>query len=170
MRSALSSSIVGRFRAFASNTRGGSAAEFAIVAAPFVLVLLAILQIGIYYMYQAALDTGVIKEADALHSAFTTGTFAAPSDAAVKQNVATFAGGLIANNSTLAVNVAPLSTLSSSIVPITDGGDSWGSPSTDGTAGTTLVIRAQSNALVFAPGFSSLSTVTSTAIVRRQGT
>jgi Flp pilus assembly protein TadG len=160
----------GRFSAFTRNASGASAVEFAIVCAPFLTLLLSILQIGIFYMTQAALNTGVVKEADALRTAFTTGTFAPPSDSAVKTNVATFAGGIIANNSTLMVNVAPLTTLSAATVAITDGGDSWGSAANDGVSGTTLVLRAQSNVLVFAPGFGSLAKVRASAIVRRQGT
>jgi hypothetical protein len=49
------------------------------------------------------------------------------------------------------------------LVAITDGTVDFGSTT------STLVLRAQATIVAFAPGFSSLSKVTSSAMLRRQG-
>ncbi len=135
------------------------------VAAPFFFLLLAILQVGVYYMTQSALDAGVIRTADALRTSFTTGTtFTAPSAATVKSNVVTNAGGLVHNDSTLAVDVRQVSNLSAAAVPITDGTADFG------TSNSALALRAQASVISFAPYFGQLLKARSSAIVRRQGT
>jgi len=150
---------------FGRNSRATSAVEFAIIATPFFLALICTVQIGIYYFTQAALDVGVLQTAQTLYSGFRTGTTPyLPSASALKSSVATLSGGLITNGSTLAVQIQPMSNLSSGSVPITDGVNNYGSTT------STLVLRAQANVVAFAPGFSTLTVATSSAIVRRQGT
>jgi Flp pilus assembly protein TadG len=154
-----------RLKLLLRHEAGTSAVEFAIVAVPFFMLLTGFCQLGIYYMTQAALDAGVIKTIEILRTNFTTGTSAVlPSGAALKAYVVANSGGLISNNSTLSVEIRQLSSLSSSSVAIVDGTADYGSTS------STLVLRAQSQAVTFAPGFGSLSIVNSTALVRRQGT
>jgi Flp pilus assembly protein TadG len=48
-----------RFLQFLFGREGGVASEFALVAAPFIALLLAILQVGLIYFAQAALETDV---------------------------------------------------------------------------------------------------------------
>ena len=54
-----------RFLQFLFGREGGVASEFALVAAPFIALLLATLQVGLIYFAQAALETDV--EASARH-------------------------------------------------------------------------------------------------------
>jgi Flp pilus assembly protein TadG len=150
---------------FWRNSDAASAVEFAIVSAPFLFLLMAVVQVGIFYMTQSALDTGVIRTAETLRNNFTTGSSATLLNAAaLKSSVATNAGSLVTNNSTLAVEIRQLSNLSSSAVAIVDGTNDYG------TTTSTLVIRAKFTAITLAPGLSGLSTLTSSALVRRQGT
>jgi Flp pilus assembly protein TadG len=148
---------------FARDSGGASAVEFAIVSGPFLFVLLAVLQMGIYYMTQSSLDTGVIRTADALRSSFTSTSATLPPATTLKSNVATYGGGMVQNNSSLAVEIRPLTSLSAANVPITDGTANYG------TTTSTLVLRAQTSVLSFAPGFGSLAVARSAALVRRQG-
>ena len=48
---------------FWRSTHATSAVEFAIVALPFFMLVLCILQLGVFYFAQSALDTGVLKTA-----------------------------------------------------------------------------------------------------------
>jgi Flp pilus assembly protein TadG len=150
-------------RAFGGNTAGASAVEFSIVALPFLFLLLGVLQVAIYYMAQSSLDSGVISTAESLRSSFTTATPTFPNASTLKANVVANSGGMIHNNTSLAVEIRQLTTLDGSILPITDGTIDYGSVT------STLVLRAQSAVTVFAPGFGSLANVRSSAIVRRQG-
>jgi hypothetical protein len=54
--------LVGTARALLRDTRGTEAVELAIVIFPFLYVLLVIIQMGLYYMTQSALDAGVNTE------------------------------------------------------------------------------------------------------------
>ena len=154
--------LTARFR---RDERAASAVEFAIVCGPFFFLLLAVLQLGIFYMSQSALDTGVIKTAETLRTNFTTGTTATLLDSAsLRSSVVTNAGGLISNDSTLGVEIRQITALNTAVVPIANGTNDYGSNT------STLVLRAQSTVITFAPGLSGLSTVSSSAIVRRQGT
>jgi Flp pilus assembly protein TadG len=138
--------------------------EFAIVSMPFVLLLLCSLQIGLYYFTQAALDSGVLATAQTLYSGFRTGTTPTlPGASSLKSSVATLSGGLIQNNSTLAVQIQPVTNLSSGTVAITDGVNNYG------TTTSTLMLRAQAQVVTLAPGFGVLTVATSSALVRRQG-
>jgi Flp pilus assembly protein TadG len=142
-----------------------SAVEFAIVAAPFFFLLMAVTQVGIFYMAQSALDTGVAKTAETLRTNFTTGTTATLLGAsALKSSVVTSAGAMITNDSTLAVEIRQLTSLSSASVPIVDGTVDYGSTT------STLVLRAKSTVVTLAPGLGGLNTIYSSALVRRQGT
>jgi Flp pilus assembly protein TadG len=155
-------SLTARFR---RDERAASAVEFAIVCGPFFFLLLGVLQLGIFYMSQSALDTGVIKTAETLRTNFTTGTTATlPDSNTLRSSVVTNAGGLISNDSTLSVEIRQLIGLNTAGVPIADGTNDYGSNT------STLVLRAQSTVVTFAPGLSGLSTVSSSAILRRQGT
>jgi Flp pilus assembly protein TadG len=150
-----------RAQSFVRDRRGASAVEFAIVAAPFFFLLMWLLQLGIYFMTQIALDNGVIVEAETVRAGLVTGNL--PSAATVKAGVVTGAGALVSNNSTLKVEVRTLADLSAGAVAIVDGATDYG------TTTSTLVLRASGQVISFAPGFGSINTVTSAALVRRQG-
>ncbi|MFZ0846565.1 MAG: TadE/TadG family type IV pilus assembly protein [Pseudolabrys sp.] len=141
--------------------RGASAVEFAIVATPFFFLLMWMLQLGIYFMTQVALDNGLIAEAETIRENLVVGT--KPSAATIKAGVVTNAGALISNNSTLMVEIRTLADLDSGAVPIVDGATDYG------TTSSTLVLRASGQVISFAPGFGSINTVTSAVLVRRQG-
>ncbi|WP_158815146.1 TadE/TadG family type IV pilus assembly protein [Methylocapsa sp. S129] len=150
---------------FLHDGRGAAAIEFAIVSSPFILLLVALLQMCLYFMAQSALDSGVLRTAETLRNNFTTGaTPTLPNAAALKAAVVASAGGLINNDSTSAVEIRELILLDSAAVPIVDGTNDYGSTT------SVLVLRAQASVLIFAPGFSSLAKVQSAALVRRQGT
>ncbi len=150
---------------FARDVRAATAVEFAIVAAPFFAVLLAILQLAIFYMTQSALNAGVVLTAENLRISFSTGTtLTFPSAATLKSNVSANAGAMIANTAATSVEIRQLVNLDASIVPIVDG------TMDTGTNTSVLVLRAQTQAFSFAPLFSSLLMARSSAIVRRQGT
>jgi len=164
----------GVFRRFGRESIAASAVEFAIVATPFIFLVLGILQISVYYMAQSSLDAGVVSAANCLRSTFTTASLPAancpfttttPSASAIKTQVVAASGGLVHNDSTLLVEIRQLANLSSSIIAIADGTTDYGSSTTN-----VLVIRGQSKVVVFAPGLGSLAYVRSSAIVRRQGT
>ena len=150
---------------FARDSRGAAALEFAMVSAPFIFLLVAILQMGLYFMAQSSLDSGVVRTAETLRNNFTTGTTPTLLNAAaLKTSVVANAGGLINNDSTSAVEIRQLTSLDSAAVPIVDGTVDYGSTT------SVLVLRAQASVMVFAPGFSSLGQIKSAALVRRQGT
>jgi Flp pilus assembly protein TadG len=162
MRRGQRTGLIGRF---IRDRRASSAVEFAIVAAPFFFLLMAVTQVGIFYMAQSALDTGMAKTAETLRTNFTTGTTATLLGAsALKSSVVTSAGAMITNDSTLAVEIRQLTSLSSVSVPIVDGTVDYGSTT------STLVLRAQSTVITLAPGLGGLNTIYSSALVRRQGT
>ena len=151
------------FRAlsFARDQRGASAVEFAIVAGPFFFVLMWLVQLGVLFMTQTALDTGLISATEIIRAGLTTGNL--PNAASIKSSVVTSAGGLITNDSTLSVEIRTLADLNSATVPITDGVTDYG------TTTSTLVLRASARVFSFAPGFGTINTITSAALVRRQG-
>lgn len=155
----------GHLRRFARSTEGSNAIEFAILAVPFILLIVGIIQISIYFVAQAALDIGVSKTAETLRLAFNTSTVTSssfPTSATLKSRVATYAGGLINNNSSLAVEIQPMTSLTSAGVTIVDATKNYGSNR------SVLALRARSTVPSFLPGFSSWY-VTSSALVRRQG-
>jgi Flp pilus assembly protein TadG len=159
------SRATGLIRRFIRDRRASSAVEFAIVAAPFFFLLMAVTQVGIFYMAQSALDTGVAVTATTLRNNFTTGTTATLLGAsALKSSVVTSSGAIITNDSTLAVEIRQLTSLSSAPVPIVDGTVDYGSTT------STLVLRAQSSVITLAPGLGGLNKIYSSALVRRQGT
>ncbi len=140
--------------------------EFAIIVWPFLFVLLTIIQMGLFYMTQSALDAGVNGEAVALRNMFNSAaTPTLPTAAQLKQAVVNAAGGLVYDTGALAVEVRQLASLDASSVAITDGVVDFGTTTLD----TPLALRAQANVVAFAPGFGSLITVTSSAVVRREG-
>lgn len=150
--------------AFLRSERAASAVEFAMLAGPFFVVLLCILQIGIFYFAQSALDNGVLETSQTLYTNFRTGAVATlPNASALKTSVANNAGSMISNNATLAVEIRPISGLTGGAVAITDGHNDYG------TTTSTLVLRAQTNVVTFAPFFSAIAVATSSAVVRRQG-
>jgi Flp pilus assembly protein TadG len=157
--------MIGAVGRFFYDRRAASAVEFALVAAPFFYLLMGITQVGIFYMVQSALDTGVSNTALTLRANFNTGTTAVLLDAGtLKSSVVASSGSLIANNSGLAVEIRQLTSLASGNVPIADGTVDYGSNT------STLVLRAQSTVMTLAPGLGGLNTVYSSAMVRRQGT
>jgi len=153
-----------RLYGFCHNRSGASAVEFAIVAIPFLFLVLGILQVGIYYMVQSSLNAGVVSTAATLRSCVVTSPLAS-CDSTLKASVVANSGGMIYNNATLAVDLRLLTTLDSPSIAISDGTiDSVSANST-----VVMVLRAQSSVFTFAPGFGSLAKVRSSAIVRLQG-
>ncbi|MBV9077863.1 MAG: pilus assembly protein [Methylobacteriaceae bacterium] len=143
---------------------GAAAVEFALVAAPFILILLATLQIGLFYLAQSALDAGVIKTADALRTNFSLANPATSPDAAtLKDNVKSNAGPFAKNASQLAVEIRPVTGLAAASVPVTDGTADYG------TTTSILVLRAVASVPVLWPGLSQVFQARASAIVRRQG-
>ncbi len=146
---------------FARDQRGASAVEFAIVAAPFFLLIVWLLQLGVYVITQVSLDNGLIAEGEAVREDLVAGTL--PSISTIKSGVVSGAGALLSNNSTLAVELRTLADLDTGSVAITDGFIDYG------TTTSTLVLRASGQVISFAPGFGSINRVTSAVLVRRQG-
>ena len=164
LRQSRTSSRLDRLRTFVRDTRGVVALEFAILALPFLIFMIATMQVAVFYITQAALDNGVLRTAEQTRVGFATGTAVTlPTAETLKANVVQYAGALITNNANLAVELRQLSSLSGGSVAITDGVVDVG--------GTTsaLVLRAKAKVAIFAPGFSTLTWVTSTAMVRRLG-
>jgi Flp pilus assembly protein TadG len=148
---------------FLRDRRGASAVEFAMVASPFILLLMALLQMSIYFMAQFALDTGVTKTAQILQNTFNSGSSIVPSAATLKADVVSGAGGLI-SSSTAAVEIRQLTSLASGKVAIVDGtNQSCSTPA-------ILVLRAQAQVMNFAPGFSKLGKVEASAVLACSGT
>ncbi len=149
---------------FIRDRRASSAVEFAIVCMPFVLLLLAIMQLGIFYMAQSALDTAVIRTVETLRTNFNTGSAATLMNAAaLKSSVVANAGGMVTTGS-VSVEIQPLANLSGTVVPIVDGTVDYG------TNTSALVLRARATVMTITPGLSGLNTVNSSAMIRRQGT
>jgi Flp pilus assembly protein TadG len=161
MKLALRFSLWLRAGRFACDESGASAVEFAIVAAPFFLLIVWLLQLGIYVMTQVSLDNGLIAEGEIVRENLVAGTL--PSISTIKSGVVTGAGALLSNSSTLAVELRTLADLDTGSVAITDGFTDYG------TSTSTLVLRASGQVISFAPGFGSINTVTSAVLVRRQG-
>jgi len=143
---------------------GASAVEFAIVLAPFVFLLLGLVQMGVYYYAQISLDTGVLKTAEYLNTDFRTGsgTPTLPDAATLKNDVQTY-GGAFNSSSNLSVEIRQLTSLTSGLVAIVDGTVDYGGTN------SILALRGQANLTIFAPMLGSLATVRSSALVRRQG-
>ena len=142
-----------------------SAVEFALVSSPLIVLMLGLMQMGIYFMTQSSLDSGVSRTAETLRNNFTTGTTPTLLNAAaLKTAVVSNAGGLLNNDSTAGVEIRQLVSIDSAIVPIVDGTVDYGSTT------SVLVLRAQAQVMIFVPGLSGLAKVQSSAIIRRQGT
>ena len=150
-------------RAFVHDRRGVAAVELALLALPFILLVLAVMQLGDYYMTQVALDGATVKTAENLRSVFSTGTTpVTPSGASLKSTIVAGSGTGVTSGG-LIVEVQPLANLSSGAVTITDGYTNYG------TAWTPLVLRAKYTFSTFMPGWAATWSVNSSAIVRRQG-
>jgi len=152
-----------RFRHLMRDECGTSSLEFAIVSTPFLFFVLGILQVSIFYYEQLALNAGIVNTADYLRSSFAAAAPVYPDAATLKTKVATKSGGLIKNNTTLLVDLRPLSQLQSAVVPIVD------QTTPDyGASGAVLILRAQTTALKIAPMFSPMMQVRSGALIRRK--
>lgn len=148
-------------RALRRDQRGSSAVEFSIVALPFILTLLAILQMSIYYMTQSALDAGVMHAGDSLVNTFYGS--ATPVIPNLNTLVANASGGLI-SASTVKVDLQPFSNLTTALVPITN------NVANTGVAQQVIALRAQAPVVNFLPGIGSyLLVVRSSVLIRRQG-
>ena len=103
------------------DTDGATAVEFALIALPFSLIVLIIIQMGIVYVSQSALDVGVVKTGDTLlNSFYAGGTPNLMTGSSLKASVANGAGAMITNDSTLAVEIRQLATLDAAVTPIVD--------------------------------------------------
>jgi Flp pilus assembly protein TadG len=156
---ALGKSSLYWLRCLRRDRSGVTAIETALVLPPFVILLLMIIEVGIYFILQSSLDLGVLTTGEGLQTAMAVGRGYSPPDAAVlKASIAANGGAaiLVAN---LAVDVRQLSTLSVGNQPVVDGSYDWGG------SGSILVVRAQTTTQ-FLPGTSVL-TMMSASIVRR---
>jgi Flp pilus assembly pilin Flp len=150
-------------RRFANDETGSNAIEFAILAMPFMLLLISVVQIAIFFVAQAALDIGLLRTAEGLRVNFYTASVTSfPNASTLKTRVATYAGGLIVANTNLSVEIRPLTSLTSAVVPVVDATNDYG------TTTSVLALRAWSKVPSFLPGVPSW-VVTSSALVRRQG-
>jgi len=158
--SRLGATMQRRRRGLSGERRGTSAVELAILFFPFIYILLVILQMGVYYMAQSALDAGVNATANALRNSFNTGsTPVLPSGSSLKTSVAHDAAGL-AGSSNLAVDLRLLTNLDAGAVAISDG-------TVDNiTTNVPIVLRASANVITLAPGFGALTYVESSAVLR----
>jgi Flp pilus assembly protein TadG len=149
-----------RRRGLPGDRRGTNTVEFAIVFFPFIYAVLFVLQMGLYYMTQSALDAGVNTTANALRNSFNTGASPVlPSGATLKSTVASNAGGLVTSTG-LAVDLRLLTTLDAGAVAISD-------QTVDSvSANVPIVLRASVQVTTLAPGFGALTKVQSTAILR----
>jgi hypothetical protein len=151
-------------RALLRDRRGTEAVELAIVIFPFLYVLLVIIQMGLYYMTQSALDAAVNNTASYYRNSWNTGAVGAatmPSGSALKAQLISNGTGLINENASLVVDLRLLTTLDGGAVPIAD-------QTVDaGIAGIVpIVLRARTKVVTLAPGFGSLTQVQSAAILR----
>ena len=147
---------------FHRDERGSSAVEFSIIIMPFILVVMMVLQMGIYYMTQSALDTGVARTADYLIKQYYSGsTPVIPTPANLKAMVVTNAAGFV-KSGVLKVELRKFSSLTNALVPIVDGTQD------PNVANDMMALRAEATVIGFVPGFSALTVVRSSALVRRQ--
>lgn len=146
-------------RGFRRDRRGIAAIEAAFVVPPFVLLLFLIIETGVYFILQSALDVGVLSTAESLRTSMSVGSGFSPPAAATLKSTITSNGGAVLSVSAVSVDVRQLATLSAGAVAIADGSDDWGG------SGSVLVVRAQAT-MLFLPGFTA-PTIVSTSIVRR---
>jgi Flp pilus assembly protein TadG len=147
---------------FLRDKRGSSAVEFAIVSIPFIFTLLFIVQMAIYYMAQSSLDAGVIQTADYLVNLYNSTTVPSVTAGSLKTLIYSKSGGMVKNDSTFLVDLKEFSALASAPVAISNIVDA-------NSPGDVLALRAQGTVVTFMPGFASLATVRSSALIRRQG-
>jgi hypothetical protein len=149
--------------ALARDRKGAAAIDFALLGLPFLLLLMSVMQMGLYYMTQVALDSGTLQTAESLRSVFSTGAApVTPSGSGLKSTIVADSGSGIVSSG-LIVEVQPLANLGGGTVAITDGLTNYGS------AWTPLVLRAKYSFSPFMPGMGSSWSINSSAIVRRQG-
>jgi Flp pilus assembly protein TadG len=146
-------------RFLTSDSHGIATLEAAFVMPPFLFLLLLIVETGVYFILQSALDVGVLATAESLRSSMQAGSsFSPPTAAALKATINTNSGVPV-GTSGLSVDVQQLTTLTAATVAITDGNDDWGG------SGSVLVLRAQAT-MVFLPGFTP-PVIRSTSVIRR---
>jgi Flp pilus assembly protein TadG len=139
--------------------RGIAMIEAAFVLPPLLSMLFLIIELGVYFVLQSALDLGVLTTAETLRTNMAVGrTYTTPTASAVKAAIASNGGAVMAV-ANLAVDVRQLSTLSAAATPVVDGTYDWGG------SGSVLILRAQTT-MPLLPG-TSLLTLVSTSIVRR---
>ena len=152
----------GHHARFHSDRSGASAVEFALVAMPFVLLMLALPQMAIYFMTQSSLDAGVIQTADSLVNTYYAATTPATmTPAALKTLLVSKSGGLVHNDATLNVELRKLSALGATAVAV-------GNTVDTSAPKDVLVLRAQAFVTSVVPLMGTMS-VRSSVIVRRQG-
>jgi Flp pilus assembly protein TadG len=152
-------------RRFYRATDGSNAIEFAILAMPFILLLVGIVQIGIYFVCQAALDLGVARTAESMRMDLVTTTPSFPNAATLRSNVVASSGALISNTSSLEVEIQPVANLTSTAKAIVNGTNDYGS---DSGHRDILALRATFVVPSFLPGVPTWK-VASSALVRRVG-
>jgi Flp pilus assembly protein TadG len=146
-------------RFLTSDNHGIATLEAAFVMPPFLFMLLLIIETGVYFILQSALDVGVLATAESLRTSMQAGSgFSAPTAAALKSTINTNCGVPV-GTSGLSVDVRQLATLSAGTVAIADGTDDWGG------SGSVLILRAQAT-MLFLPGFTP-PIIRSASVIRR---
>jgi Flp pilus assembly protein TadG len=146
-------------------TEGSNAIEFAILAMPFILLLVGIVQIGIYFVCQAALDLGVARTAETMRMDLVTKTPSFPDAATLRSDIVASSGALISNTSSLAVEIQPIANLNTTAKPIVDGTNNYG---TSIEKRDILALRATFVVPSFLPAVPNWK-VASSALIRRVG-
>jgi Flp pilus assembly protein TadG len=138
--------------------RGAAAVESALVVYPFLMLLFMVIQLGLFFVVQSALDVGVLATAESLRaSLLANSSYAIPSATTLATTITADGGSLLAAYG-IVVDVRQISTLSTSAPAVPDG------TTAACGSGSVLILRAQAS-LPFLP-LNYLLRSTSTSIVR----
>jgi hypothetical protein len=140
--------------------RAVASIETAFVLPVFLLLILSIVQLGIYFMMQSALDSGVLSTAATLRANIAIGSsYVPPTGSSLKASIVAKGAGML-TSSIVTTDLRQLVNLTSASVPIADGTTDWGG------SGSILVLRAHATMNWYLPSAISVA-VDSMAIVRR---
>jgi Flp pilus assembly protein TadG len=161
--------ILRPLRRFGGDRRGASAIEFALVSAPFLFMIVGVMQLGLVYVTSASLNGALAREIDRLIAANMTPP---PSNGTVKSNICN-TSSIVSCSANVEVEVDTLTALVPN--PIANGAstsapafvDVRAAQSNAGGAQTVLVIRARAAVPSFLPMFGSNLVVYAGGVVRR---
>jgi Flp pilus assembly protein TadG len=137
-----------------------AAIETAFLLPAFLLLVLSIVQLGIYFMMQSALDSGVLNTAAALRANVAIGSsYTPPAAGSLKASIVSKGSGIL-STAIVTTDLRQLVNMTSAAVPIADGFTDWGG------SGSILVLRAHATMNWYLPSAISVA-VDSMAIVRR---